>query len=47
MQYKIDDITVEIIKPKKVSSPQDDAKRTAAFIYKLAEIQMKSERIAV
>lgn len=44
MQYKIDDITVEIIKPTQTSSPDEDIKRAAAFIYKIAEINLRAEK---
>lgn len=47
MQYKVDDITVEIKEPKEESSPEEDSKRAAAFIYKIAEIQTRKDKLAV
>ncbi|MDD3238251.1 MAG: hypothetical protein PHV37_09170 [Candidatus Gastranaerophilales bacterium] len=40
MQYKIDDIAVEIKKPTGIS--KDNASIAAAFIYKIAEIEMRN-----
>ena len=39
MQYCVDGITVEIIKPKTKSSHDEDVKRVAMFIYTLGQIQ--------
>lgn len=39
MQYCMDGIAVEIIKPKTKSSHDEDVKRVAMFIYTLGQIQ--------
>ncbi|MEI8128022.1 MAG: hypothetical protein WCG95_00260 [bacterium] len=44
MQFKVDKITVEIIKPTKESSPKEDSKRVAAFVYKLMEMNFNKEQ---
>lgn len=43
MQYCVDGITVEIIKPKTKSSHDEDVKRVAMFIYTLGQIQMNDD----
>jgi len=39
MQFCVDDITVEIVKPQKKYSHDEDVKRVAMFIYTLGQIQ--------
>lgn len=45
MQYRVDGITVEIIKPKTKSSHEEDAKRVAMFIYTLGQIQKEDKNL--
>ncbi len=41
MQFKVDEITVEIIEPQKNSSKEEDLKRVAMFVYTLGQIKIQ------
>lgn len=43
MQFTVADITVNIISPTKASTPEDDKRDFAEFLYKLAEMNMKDK----
>lgn len=45
MQYCVDGITVEIVKPTKRFSHDEDLKRVAMLIYTLGQIQINDESL--